>query len=53
MSRSPFATHQGYAAMVDPEMHTIYENMAAKENKRPYCMAFSDYFKGKDLIAKK
>ena len=41
------------AAMADPEVHAIYEEMAAKEHMRPYAMALSDYFKGNDLLSKK
>jgi hypothetical protein len=30
-----------------------YEKRAAKENRQPYRVAVSDYYKGKDLLAKK
>jgi hypothetical protein len=47
------ATEYAKAAMADPEVRVVYENMAANEHKRPYAMALSDYFKGNDLLAKK
>jgi len=37
----------------NPKVRAVYEKMAAKEHKRPYALALSDYFKGKDLISKK
>jgi len=43
------------AAMRDPEIRSIYEQMAAekKKNKRPFDMAVSDYFQGNNLVLKK
>src|SRR5688500_18714663 len=43
------------AAMKDPEIRPVYEQMAAerKQNKRPFDMAVSDYFQGNDLFWKK
>ena len=41
------------AAMADPQVRPIYEQMAAEPHKRPYDMAVSDYFKGNDLLSKK
>jgi len=41
------------AAMAEPAVRAIYEHRAAAENKRPYHLAVSDYFKGHDLLAKK
>ena len=46
------ATEYAKAAMADPVVRAIYEELAAKENKRPYSMALSDYFKGKDLFSR-
>jgi hypothetical protein len=42
------------AAMADPQIRLIYERMAAekKNNKRPFDMAVSDYFKGNNLISR-
>jgi hypothetical protein len=42
------------AAMNDPEVRPVYEQMAAekKNNRRPFDMAVSDYFKGRDLLTK-
>lgn len=39
------------AAMAHPDVRALYEKLAAKENKRPYALAVSDYFKGKNLIS--
>jgi hypothetical protein len=41
------------AAMADPKVSTIYKNKAKKAHKRPRDLAISDYFKGKNLLAKK
>jgi hypothetical protein len=41
------------AAMTEPKVRRRYEKMAAKNHKRPYDMAVSDFFKGKDLFSKK
>jgi hypothetical protein len=43
------------AAIRDPEIRSIYEQMAAekKQNKRPFDMAVSDYFRGNDLLLQK
>ena len=42
------------AAMQDPSVRSVYEQMAAekKSNKRPFDMAISDYFAGNDLLRK-
>ena len=54
--RERFRKAVGYAkaAMKDPDVRTIYEQMAAekKNNKRPFDMAVSDYFAGNDLFRK-
>ena len=42
-----------HAAMADPVVRLIYEKRAAKEKRVPYRVAISDYFKGKDLLARK
>ena len=41
------------AAMAEPRARAIYEKKAAKARRSPWNMARSDYFKGKDLLAKK
>ena len=41
------------AAMAEPKVRAVYEKMAAKNNKRPFDMAISDYFKRNDLLSKK
>ena len=47
------ATEYAKAAMTEPKVRAVYEKMAAKEHKRPYALALSDYFKGNDLLLKK
>ncbi len=37
------------AAMAEPKVRTRYEKEAAKKNKRPFDLAVSDYFKGRNL----
>ena len=41
------------AAMAEPKVRVAYEKMAAKQGKRPFDMAVSDYFKGNDLLSNK
>ena len=41
------------AAMATPKVRAVYEKMAAKQHKRPFALAVSDYFKGIDRITKK
>ena len=41
------------AAMSDPKVSKLYEKRAAKENRRPFRVAVSDYLKGNDLLSKK
>jgi hypothetical protein len=52
--RQRFKQAVAYArtAMADPQVRAAYERMAAQNHKRPFDMAVSDYFKGKDLLAK-
>ena len=40
------------AAMADPDVRAIYEEIASREHKRPYHVAVSDYYKGKNLLSK-
>jgi hypothetical protein len=47
------ATAYARAAMADPNVRAIYENMAKKNKRQPFRIAVSDYCKGKDLLAKK
>jgi hypothetical protein len=47
------ASEYAKAAMAEPEVRAVDEAIAAKEHKRPYAMALSDYFKGNDLLSKK
>ena len=41
------------AAMADPKVRAAYEKRAKKDHRSPFRVAFSDYFKGKNLLAKK
>jgi hypothetical protein len=41
------------AAMADPKVSLIYQKRAARQKKRAYALAISDYFKGKNLLKKK
>jgi len=41
------------AAMVDPDARAAYEKQAVEQNRRPFQMAVSDYFKGNDLLSGK
>jgi len=38
------------AALADPRLRGVYEEMAAKEGKAAFAMARSDYFKGRNLL---
>src|SRR5689334_14703304 len=39
------------AAMADPQARATYEKEAAARGRRPFHLAVSDYFKGRDLLA--
>ena len=52
-TRMARANDYAAAAMADPKVHRIYEKRAAKENRVPYRLAVSDYYKGVNLFAKK
>jgi hypothetical protein len=39
------------AAMATPKVRAVYEKAGKKQNKRPFALAVSDYFKGKDLLS--
>jgi hypothetical protein len=38
------------AAMAVPEVRAAYETLAAEKHKRPFDLAVSDYFKGRNLL---
>lgn len=38
------------AAMTEPKVRAVYEKLAAKNHKRPFDLAVSDFFKGNDLL---
>jgi len=46
------ANEYAAAAMADPAVRAIYEELAAKEDRVPYRLAVSDYYKGKNLLSK-
>jgi hypothetical protein len=37
----------------DPKVRAIYEKIAKRKKRQPFRIAVSDYFKGKNLLAKK
>ena len=39
--------------MAEPNVRAVYEEMAVQEHKRPYAMAFANYFKEKDRLSEK
>jgi len=41
------------AAMAEPKVRASYEKSDKKAKKRPFDMAVSDYFKGRDLLIEK
>jgi hypothetical protein len=41
------------AAMADPDVRAIYEEMATQESTSAFAEARSDYFNGNDLLSKK
>ena len=53
--RQRFAQANAYAkeAMADPKARAIYIKRAKKAKRSPFRVAFSDYFAGKNLLAKK
>lgn len=51
--RFKLAVAYAKAAMAEPTVRAKYEKAAVKAGKRPFDMAVSDYFKGKDLLAPK
>jgi hypothetical protein len=53
--RQRFAQANAYAkaAMADPKARAIYVRRAKRAHRSPFRVAFSDYFAGKNLLAKK
>jgi hypothetical protein len=47
------ANEYAKAAMADPKARAVYVRRAKRAHRSPFRVAFSDYFKGKDLLAKK
>src|ERR1044071_9700033 len=46
------ANDYAHAAMADPKVRAMYEKRASKENRQPYRVAVSNYYKGKNLLSK-
>ena len=44
------ATAYAKAAMAEPKVRAQYEKLAAKQNRSPFFVAVSDYFKGNNLL---
>jgi hypothetical protein len=42
-----------HMAMSDPKAHAHYEKVAKKTGRRPFNLAVSDFFHGKNLLEKK
>ena len=51
--RFKLANAYAKAAMADPQVRAIYEEIAAQEGTAAYAAARADYFKGKDLLTRK
>lgn len=51
--RFKLANAYAQAAMADPEVRAIYEELAEEEGRSAYEAARQDYFKGNDLLSKK
>ena len=44
------ANEYARAAMADPQVRAVYEGIAREQDRRPYHVAVSDYFKGNNLL---
>jgi hypothetical protein len=51
--RFSLASDYAKAALAEPTVREAYQKRAKRLHKRPRDLAISDYFKGKDLLAKK
>jgi hypothetical protein len=51
--RFKLANAYAKAAMAEPRVRARYEKQAARQHKRAWDVAMSDYFNGKDLLSKK
>jgi hypothetical protein len=47
------ATEYAKAALAEPKVRARYEKTAARQHKRAWDVAMSDYFQGKDMLSKK
>ena len=47
------ANEYAKAAMADPKVRAVYVKRGKRAHRSPFRVAFSDYFKGKDLLARK
>jgi len=48
--RFRLAVAYAQAAMAEPNVRAVYEEEAKQKDKRPFDLAVSDYFKGKNLL---
>jgi len=48
--RFRLAVEYAHAAMADEQVHAMYVKEAKKKDKRPFDLAVSDYFKGRNLL---
>ena len=48
--RLKWAVAYAHAAMDDKKVHAIYVEEAEQKGKRPFDLAVSDYFKGRNLL---
>ncbi len=46
------AVAYAYAAMANPQVRAAYEQAAVEKRKRPFHLAVSDYFHGRNLLLK-
>ena len=49
--RFRLAVAYAHAALADERVHALYVEAAKKKDKRPFDLAVSDYFKGRNLLA--
>ncbi len=52
-ARFKAATAYARAALADETVRALYEREAAAKGRQPFRLAMSDYFEGRDLLAKK
>ena len=48
--RFRLAVAYAHTAMAKPDVRAVYEQEARRKDKRPFDLAVSDYFRGRDLV---